>query len=100
MALVVTKAALLKQNVGQKVETVVYERHKSTKKPKVVKEPEVVQEERYEPDLPKTSLDMQRARHDIMKFAMTGFTAARKEKTKVQLAIKLGNSTRKLYFHS
>ncbi|GJQ88254.1 hypothetical protein Trydic_g13242 [Trypoxylus dichotomus] len=51
-----------------------------------------VEDEKSKKAIPETvnEIDMKRARFEVIKFGMSGFDKQRKEKAKVQLAVKLG----------
>lgn len=42
--------------------------------------------------VPRSEINMNKAKHEIIKFGMSGFDPTKKEEAKIQLAIKLGRS--------
>lgn len=75
---------MTKKRPVEEFKAVVYESYK----PKAKKEK---LEQNSQKDVTKSKeIDMKRARHEIVKFGMSGFDPEKKEQAKVQLAIRLG----------
>ena len=93
-----TKSSLIRQENVPEFQEVVFNSHK--RKPKDEVSPAPGRRKNGLPDpVPKRDNEqrtfMKKARHDIIKFGMTGFDAARKEETKQALAISLGAKPKK-----
>ncbi|XP_067004532.2 uncharacterized protein C1orf131 isoform X2 [Anabrus simplex] len=80
-----TKSALLKKEAADSFEFVVHESYKK-KGSKSLKEGN---QPRSKKDS-KQEMDMKRARYEVFKFAMSGYTPQKKEEAKIALAVRLG----------
>lgn len=81
-----TRASMAKKSNATDIQVVSYESHKP--KAKTVKQSkEVYKPNEFSNDV---GFDIKEAKHEVIKFGMSGFTGKRKEKAKMQLAIKLG----------
>lgn len=81
-----TKCSLLKRKSEENFQIVTYKSYKPKKKIKVIDEN--ASESMHTATT--SELNMKQAKHEVIKFGMSGFDSHRKEEAKVQLAIKLG----------
>lgn len=87
LAFIPTKSSLLKRKAPSEFQVVTFESHK----PKAKKAPAESLQDNTRQSKP-NELDMKRARHEVLKFGMSGFDPEKKEEAKVKLAISLGTS--------
>lgn len=87
LAFIPTKSSLLKRKAPSEFQVVTFESHKPKAK-KVSTESLQDNTRQSKPN----ELDMKRARHEVLKFGMSGFDPEKKEEAKVKLAISLGTS--------
>lgn len=90
---VATRSSKLKSNNGENCETVVYE-HKKLKKDSSTANDHYKKVDNPRNQKPKKGRDnkwtMKKLRYDIIKFGSTGFRGAKKEESKIALAVSLG----------
>lgn len=79
-----TRGSALKKNAADNFEVVTFESYKAKKTNKNVSETDKKTKMKTE------ELNMKQAKHEIIKFGMSGFDSRKKEEAKIQLAIKLG----------
>lgn len=83
---VATRGSAEKKNAEKSLMVTIFESHKA--KEKIVKEePKNLKEVVDEPK----QLNINKVKHEIIKFGMSGFDSQKKEEAKIQLAIKLGS---------
>lgn len=81
-----TKAS---SSVNKNFQTVVYESYKPKEKRKKNEEPIKIESNNYN-KISENEFNIKKARHEIIKFGISGFDSSEKQKANVQLAIKLG----------
>lgn len=88
--LIPTRASMLNKKAKDNFEMIV---HTSTKR-KANKPPEIDTKTYQITEAPNT-FNIKQAKHEVIKFGMSGMNAQQKEEAKVQLAISLGKSKTK-----
>lgn len=82
-----TRGSSLKRKAEENFQIVVFESHKSKQKAQNSGETEVKQ---TSSSGKAAGVDIKKAKHEVVRFAMSGLEGEEKEEAKVRLAIKLG----------